>query len=280
MSYFQILDRPAGTLGYQQGAGEQLAGMSSELASGVKDAIFRKALQNSQLEPEFEVGEDGKMKIKYKTKKAPTATEMKNRLELYANGFTPASSVSPALDTEIKKNAPFTMPFSDGGKVGTSPGTIAKDGYYYNKNDTKFENPIGEYDEAAGPGTKDTATYDSVAREALKRQLTGMKKPEKTIEQKAQESVDLDKAKEKIRGPGYITDKAQSAAELAAAKDKAKMALIDKELGVISGNEGGTASMSKDGYTIGQIVEKGGKRYKVVGFNPQGKAIVDENPVQ
>ena len=66
---YQILDRPSGTSAYPQGWGEQLAGMSGDIASSVKDSIFRKALQGSQLEPEFTVDEDGKMKITYKTKK-------------------------------------------------------------------------------------------------------------------------------------------------------------------------------------------------------------------
>lgn len=208
MSYYQILDRPAGTFGYQQGAGEQLGGVAGEIMKGVQkgqnDAIFRKALAGGQMEPEFTVDENGKTKITYKPKKAASATDLKNKLGMALAGFTNMSSV-PGLEN-TPAASPFTMPTTEGGKAGTPPGATAKDGQYFDAQG----NVIGEYDPTIGPGTKDTGAMDSAIREALKqsvggdeykRAALGLKAPEKSIEQKATEKAVFDKTVEEIKGP-------------------------------------------------------------------------------
>ena len=212
---YQILDRPAGTLGYKQGMGEQLAGIGGEvfegLNKGMKDNIFRKAIGNSQLEPSYEQDAEGNWKVKYAPKKTGRVSDQKFKIGMALGGYAPMSSIVAGGEKTMKDTAPFAFPTTEGGSAGTPPGATAKDGIYYDAQG----NEIGSYLEEAGPENKlDAKSYDNVVRQALRQQVMGDPimsstlglKKEKTVEEKAQEKVDLENAVNKVKGEKYGAD--------------------------------------------------------------------------
>jgi len=77
MSY-TIIPAPSGTSAYPQGIGEQLAGMSGIADKAMKDMIFRKAIGNAQLQAEFKQDESGNWSVAYKQ---PSAADLKAKAE-------------------------------------------------------------------------------------------------------------------------------------------------------------------------------------------------------
>jgi len=191
---YQILDAPQGTLGYKQGMGEQMLGLGgsimSGLTKGMKDNIFRKAIENSSLEPSFEMDKEGNWTVKYAPKKEESVADQKWKLGMVASGMSPASSIFG--EKAMKESSPFMLGESEGGGVGTPEGATAKDGHL----------------EEAGPGEKMGAnSFDSVVRESLKKKIAENPalqsmldmKPEKTVETKIEEGIQTQEAKEGVK---------------------------------------------------------------------------------
>lgn len=206
MGYY-ILDRPAGTLPFRQGAGSQLSSVAQTGAQGIQDMIYRKAAGEAGLQPSYERDAAGNWKIGYKPK-SEDAGDFKTKMMLALAGFTPMETILG--EENVQQQSPFKVGEAAGGQVLTPFGSTKKDGYIYDAAGKQ----VGEYDPSYVP-EKVAEPYTETVRQALRTQVlddpiarkaVGIPKAEETPEQAFEKSYQ--------RTIGRETGKAKAAADI------------------------------------------------------------------